>query len=144
MGRAALYSPYNNNSFASLRVVPIEGKTYYIQRFDDTDECFEYSGEWEHNLMCGFAEYKRTLSTGKTGAEVKFTFSGTDFALFGKNTKGTQITAYVDGNAEAVTLADIGSREIFFAKNGLANGIHKIIIKINSGVLNIDGAQINA
>ena len=142
-GRAALYSSYNNNSFGSLRVMPSEEKAYYIERLDDTDERFEYSGEWEHNLMCGFANYKRTLSVGKEGAEAKFTFDGTDFAIFGNNAKGTEITASVDGETEAVTLTDTGCREIFYSRHSLTNGRHEIIININKGVLNIDGAQIN-
>ena len=35
--------------------------------------------------MSGFSEYKRTVSAGKAGAGVKFTFSGTGFGLFGIN-----------------------------------------------------------
>ena len=56
-GRAAFFSSYNRNSFDDLVIEPI-GSEPYITRFDETDSCFEYSGEWEHNTMSSFKNYK--------------------------------------------------------------------------------------
>lgn len=84
-GRAALYSSYNKNIFKQFKGEPIENTPPYVTRFDDTDSEFVYYGSWEHNLMSGFSDYKRTVSSGKAGAGVKFTFKGTGFAFFGEN-----------------------------------------------------------
>lgn len=83
-GRAALYSNYYNNLFFDFKAEK-NGDCPYIKRYDNTDPEFVYYGSWEHNLMSGFSEYKRTVSAGKAGAGVKFTFSGTGFGLFGIN-----------------------------------------------------------
>lgn len=83
-GRAALYSNYFQNLFFEFKAEKTDDCPY-IKRFDDTDPEFVYYGSWEHNLMSGFSDYKRTVSVGKAGASVKFTFSGTGFALFGNN-----------------------------------------------------------
>ncbi|MBQ8176804.1 MAG: glycosyl hydrolase family 59, partial [Oscillospiraceae bacterium] len=95
-GRMALYSSYNQNMFEYIEALPIDGRNYSITRYDDTDSIFSYNGDWSHNLMCGFANYKRTLSTGKAGAEIKFSFSGTGFALFGSNESGVTISVRID------------------------------------------------
>ena len=67
-GRAALYSAYYRNGFDNLSIEPIDGADTYIRRYDNTDVCFEYEGEWDHNTMSSFQNYKRTISKGKKGA----------------------------------------------------------------------------
>lgn len=141
-GRVALYSSYNTNSFDSIRILPSENMPYYIERFDDTDSAFEYEGQWEHNLMCGFANYKRTLSTGIAGAKVKFCFEGTGFALFGNNDGKAEIDVRVDGVSDSKTISSVGNREIFYYNNELDFGMHTAEITVISGILNIDGGQV--
>ncbi|MBQ3162815.1 MAG: glycosyl hydrolase family 59 [Oscillospiraceae bacterium] len=140
-GRAALYSSYNKNSFSCIRIVPLENKPYCIERVDDTDFCFEYKHGWEHSLMCGFANYKRTLSTGSAGAEAIFRFRGTGFALFGNNDEA-EIEVSVDGTTEKRKINSVGNREIFYSRSKLADGEHTVIIRVLSGTLNIDSGQI--
>ncbi len=140
-GRAALYSSYNQNSFSFVGVEPIENKSYYIERVDDTDYCFEYNGNWRHSLMSGFADYKRTISTGGTGAEAVFRFCGTGFAFFGRN-DDVEIVVNVDGISEKIKVVSVGSREIFYSRSNLDNGEHTVEIRVVSGELNIDGGQI--
>ena len=140
-GRAALYSSYNQNVFTCVSAAQIENKTYCVKRVDDTDRCFEYIGNWEHNLMCGFANYKRTLSSGSAGAELVFKFSGTGFAFFGNNEEAV-ISVSVDGAAEIKNISSVGNREIFYSKSNLLNGEHIVQVEVISGVVNIDGAQV--
>ncbi len=140
-GRAALYSSYNQNVFTCVNVARIENKPYYIECADDTDSCFEYIGNWEHNLMCGFANYKRTLSTGREGAEMIFQFNGTYFAFFGNN-EDAVISVSVDGVTETKTISAAGNRELFYSKSNLSCSEHIVKLKVLSGVVNIDGVQI--
>lgn len=140
-GRIALYSSYCPNSFGYIEALPADGAGIYVTLCDNTDEEFEYSDGWEHNLISGFSNYKRTLSTGMDGARAVFRFSGTGFALFGANAAGTEITISVDGETERITLSDTGSREIFYSKTGLPEGMHTAEITVVSGGLSIDGAQ---
>lgn len=142
-GRAALYSSYNKNSFAGIKVKPL-GETPYAERFDDTDESFEYSGNWEHNLMSSYSNYRRTISTGTAGASVILEFTGRGFGLFGENKEHCSISATLDGNltVNKVKLPVSSSREIFFSMNELSNERHTAVITVNEGSLSIDGAEI--
>ena len=141
-GRVALYGSYSQNIFEYIEATPLVGKSYSVTRYDDTDEIFEYSGEWEHNLMCGFANYKRTLSTGKTGAKTEFSFIGTGFALFGNNDSEIEFSIELDGEAKTMKTGGTGCREIFCSESGLNSGRHNVKVTVISGELNIDGVQI--
>ena len=142
-GRAALYSSYDQNFFKFADIRALEGLPY-ISRFDDTDECFEYSEGWTHKLMSGYADYKRTISTGEQGASLRINFSGTGFGLFGENSIGAVISVSVDGKliSDNYTIPKTGSREIFCHAHGFENKDHTAEIKIISGTLNVDGVQI--
>ncbi len=142
-GRLALYSSYNNNAFEYIEATPINN-CCYVTRYDDTDTIFEYTGEWEHNLMCGFACYKRTLSTGGAGSSVSFCFEGTGFALFGNNESGTEFSVSVDGTERVLKTLETGDREIFCLAQNLSNSLHNVTIKIISGKLSIDGVQLSS
>ncbi len=142
-GRMALYSSYNRNAFEYIEAVPICGKSYFITRYDDTDEIFEYSGNWEHTLMSGFVNYKRTISCGSDGAEVRFCFDGTGFALFGGNDRENEITVNIDGAEKLLKTTVTGCRELFCTVSGLDSGTHNVKITVVSGKLNFDGVQID-
>ena len=141
-GRAALYSSYDRNSFGNIEILPLDEP--YIRRYDNTDECFNYSEGWQHDLMSSFADYKRTVSHGGAGDFFSLDFEGTGFGLFGENSGDCIISVRIDGNVltESCHVPTSESREIFFSAEGLAYGKHTAKISIVSGTLNVDGAQI--
>ena len=141
-GRAALYSSYNRNYFEKIEILPI-GKSPYITRYDNTDYCFEYSGDWTHDLMSGFSYYKRTVSSGSNGAELTLKFNGSGFGIFGASKEKCVISASVDDRAaEKVTLPVSESREIVYCCSRLKTSDHTVKITIISGTFNVDGVQI--
>lgn len=141
-GRAALYSSYNRNCFGDVEILPIGGA--YVARFDDTDSCFGYSEGWEHRLMSGFADYKRTVSIGSAGEFFTFEFEGCGFGIFGANGEECVISAELDGVClgERISLPESGSREVFFSAEGLALGRHCLKVTVVSGRLCVDGGQV--
>ena len=142
-GRAALFSSYNKNSFDNFSAEPVEGSETYITRFDETDSCFAYEGDWEHDLMSSFKNYKRTISTGCEGSSFTVNFEGTGFALTGENSEKTIIAVSVDGGEEQlVTASWTGSREISCRKDGLSEGVHTVKITIKSGSYSVDGLEV--
>ncbi|MBQ8177046.1 MAG: glycosyl hydrolase family 59, partial [Oscillospiraceae bacterium] len=90
---------------------------------------------------CGFANYKRTLSTGKAGAEIKFSFSGTGFALFGSNESGVTISVRIDDVESIAVLNRTECREIFCYAEGLNYGEHNVTVTVICGELSFDGGQ---
>lgn len=142
-GRAALYSSYNNNCFDNFVAEPV-GKENYISRYDNTDECFSYSGEWNHEVMSSFKNYKRTISTGSEGAEVTVKFTGTGFTLTGLNKDEAVVTVTLDGAVtdDNITIGGAGNREGVLHKYGLACGEHTVQIKVVSGTLSADGLEV--
>ncbi len=145
-GRAALYSSYDNNYFEDLVIEPAENGSVYVSRIDDTDKEFEYSGEWEHRLMAGFGDYKRTLSVGKENAALILSFKGKGFFVFAESKSDCEISVRVDDKFyyknKKVKHSD--KRETVCFVNGLSNGEHKAEITVLSGELTVDGAEIIA
>lgn len=142
-GRAALYSSYNRNGFNNLLIEPVDGTDTYITRYDNTDNCFEYEGEWEHNTMSSFKNYKRTISKGTAGSSVTVSFNGTGFALTGETDGDTVLSVQIDKNVPVT--ADVyktGSREISCRFDGLENSTHRARITVASGEYSIDGMQV--
>ena len=142
-GRCALFSSYDNNCFDNLKVEAVDGYDTYVTRFDNTDDCFEYAGEWEHNTMCGFANLKRTLSTGKEGSSFTLNFNGTGFAISGATAKDAIISVEVDGKVveDAYVVKGTGSRELSYNLMGLEDKAHTAKITVKSGEYAIDGMQ---
>lgn len=143
-GRAALYSSYNNNMFDNFAAEPVEGESTYINRYDNTDLCIDYSGNWEHNLMSGFANYKRTISTGSEGAVLTAKFSGTGFAITGANKEEGVISVKIDGTEveSGLTVSGVGSREVGYYKYGLEAGEHTAEITVLSGSFAADALEV--
>lgn len=142
-GRGALYSSYNNNYFDFIRLEPI-GEAPYVKVYDDTDECFEYEGDWEHELMHSFKSYKRTVSIGKEGAAVQIKFSGCGFGIFGENSSECRVSASVDGETQEFDVCPCGSGEIFFRNLSLEEGEHTVKLTVLRGELLIDGIQVSS
>lgn len=142
-GRAALYCSYNRTSFADLLIEPICGADTSVVRYDNTDPCFAYEGEWVHNTMSSFKNYKRTISTGMAGAAFTVRFAGTGFALTGETGAGAVISVQVD-DSKAVNLnvPETGAREISCRVSGLGKGAHIAKIAVISGEYSVDGMQV--
>lgn len=141
-GRAALYSSWNRNCFADMRIDPCEQP--YITRLDNTDTAFTYSGSWTHHTMSSFRNYKRTISEGAAGAMLTFRFTGTGFALTG-GCESFTIDTEIDGKpaARAHHLENVGSRAVTYSAEDLAYGEHTVTVKVISGVFAVDGAQVS-
>lgn len=142
-GRAALYSAYENNCFAKLLVEPI-GDAPCIARYDNTDALCSYSGDWTHELMSGFRHYKRTISHGHTGAELKISFVGTGLLLTGENASSCVLSAAVDDRCVTAgdTLPHCGVGEVLYSCLGLSNGAHTAVLRVLDGEFSIDSVQI--
>lgn len=142
-GRAALYSSYDRNYFDKVEILPMED-TPYITRYDDTDECFSYEGAWTHNLMSSFMDYRRTVSSGETGAVLALEFEGSGFGLFGVSDGKCAIKVELDGAVvdENRTLPTVGNRELYYVMSNLSEGRHVVKVLVIAGTLYVDGAQI--
>lgn len=145
-GRAALYSSYNQNCFDNFAAEPLDKNRTdtYITRFDNTDSCVSYSGDWSHNTMSSYTAYKRTISTGSENASVRIDFEGTGFAVTGANSEEAVISVEIDGAStdDNITTALAGSREISYYHHGLKTGKHTAQITVVSGTFSIDGVEV--
>lgn len=142
-GRASLFSSYNKNSFDNFSAEPVEGSDTYITRYDETDQCFTFEGNWEHNLMSSFKNYKRTSSNGSEGDSFTVSFEGTGFALTGESRENCILALSVDGGEEQlITVSRTGQREISCRTEGLSEGAHTAKVTIKSGKYTVDGMQV--
>lgn len=142
-GRAAFYSSYNRNGFDNLVITPSENSNSYITRYDNTDLMFSHSGDWEHNTMSSFKNYKRTLSTGKTGCSFTVEFDGTGIALTGEVNESVLNYSIDGGEVQEYMVTKAGTREVNFLLGGLKNGRHRLEITVTDGTYSIDGAEIS-
>ena len=143
-GRAALYSSYYNNCFDNVRVEPVEGGEAYVTRFDDTDDGIAYTGDWSHSTMDSFKNYKRTISTGNSGASVSIEFDGTGILLIGAGSGNAVIDTELDGKAKdgAFTIAKTSNRQAFYSIYGLESGHHTLTVTVSEGLLVLDAAEV--
>ena len=144
-GRAALYSSYNKNSFKNLSIEPLgsDDAYTYAERFDDTDMRFEYFGNWEHELMSSFKNYKRTLSKGTVGDSLIFRFTGSGFGIMGAQIGTSQVEMTIDGGEQMlITPAKSKERAITCRAFDLSEGEHTVAIKVISGDFYVDGAEV--
>lgn len=141
-GRAAFFSSCDRNSFDDLLIAPAEGVDTYITRIDNTDMAFNYSGDWEHNTMSSFKNYKRTLSSGAAGSSFTVDFDGTGIALTGGG-KGATLNYSIDGGETVeYTYPKTGMREVHLLISGLEKGKHTLSVTVADGGYNVDGAEV--
>ncbi|MBR6337466.1 MAG: glycosyl hydrolase family 59 [Ruminococcus sp.] len=142
-GRASLCSSFNNNCFDNVEIAPI-GDESYITRYDNTDGVFEYSGEWEHNCMSSFSNFRRTASSGKEGSALTLKFKGTGFALTGDNGKNSaEVLVSIDGGEEkTVSTHQSSARGIVLDMHGLDDGEHTAVVTIKNGDMSVDAVEI--
>lgn len=142
-GRAALYSSYNRNGFDNLVIEAVDGAEPYITRFDNTHAMFTYSGDWQHDIMSSFKNYKRTVSSGEAGCSLTVEFDGTGIALTGGG-KGATATYTIDGGEpQEYTVPVTATRGVTFLLTGLEKGHHTLQLTINDGTFNVDSAEIS-
>ncbi len=140
-GRAAIFSSYHNCRFLSVSVSSDEN-AYFVERFDDSDDCFSYHGEVEHTTMGTFKLYKRTGSVAKRGAEVALEFNGTGFILTGE-TKPCRVLLKIDKEKEReIIISEKGHREAVFSVFGLKKARHTAVFTVLDGELSVDSAEI--
>ncbi len=139
-GRAALYSSYNRNRFGNLLIEPLTDDVY-ITRYDNTDPCVNYSGEWRHDTMSGFKDCKRTISHGKACGSFTVNFDGTGIAFTGETEKAV-LSVEIDGSSETEKVFQTGTREISRFIGKLEKRRHTVKIMVIDGEYSIDGIQI--
>lgn len=147
-GRSALFSSYDNNCFSSLAIEPV-GNIWYINRFDNTDYSakdifsIEYIGDWQHNFMSGFADYKRTISIGSRFSAMKISFWGSGIIILGKNEECT-ISCILDGKVlhDEYKVEENGSREALFSIFEITKEPHLIELRVIIGELSVDSVEI--
>ena len=143
-GRAAFFSSYDRNGFDDLVIAPAEGAETYVTRFDNTDLMFDYTGEWNHNTMSSFKNYKRTISKGAEGAYFTVDFEGTGIILTGEQKGDTVVSIEVDGKTvnKEYAVSKTGNRQSFLLINGLEQGSHTLKLTVVSGSCSVDAAQV--
>lgn len=142
-GRAALFSSYDRNGFDNLVIEAVDGVEPYITRYDNTNEMFSYSGDWQQDTMSSFKNYKRTLSSGEAGCSLTVEFDGTGIALTGGG-KGATATYSIDGGEpQEYTVPVTATRGVTFLLTGLENGHHTLEFTITDGTFNVDSAEIS-
>ncbi len=143
-GRAALYSSYNLNTFDNLLIEPIDESEIYAARYDNTASCVDYSGEWSHETISTFRNYKRTISTGVKGAKVTLKFNGTGFAAAGMTKSDAVISVELDGTIveNEYIVPKCGYRQSSYYLYGLESGEHTAVITVKSGTFAIDSFEI--
>lgn len=149
-GRAALYSSYDKNCFDDLSVEAVGDSEVFVTRYDNTDPAVTYSGEWEHNTMSSFRDYKRTSSRGSEGASVSFTFTGTGFMTTGsfasRDSRSTKKAALeIDGvSLGTIELGKGSPGAALVSRFGLDSGEHTVTLTAEEGSFVIDAIEVIA
>ena len=143
-GRAALYSAYYNNCFGNVKIELVEYADTYVTRLDNTDYGITYTGDWSHELMSTFRNYKRTLSTGSAGASVSVDLDGTGILICGVNKSTPTVDILLDGNIieKDIVLPQTEHRTATYALYGLAAGHHTLTVNIKDEKLSVDSFEI--
>ena len=112
------------------------------QRVDDLDERLTYRGGWQHECGLGNTIWNRTLSTGRAGTNTQFdfTFAGTGFALYGKQTQTSHLKFEVDDKVVSANFipqvaADKVENTVML---GLPSGEHHVVVTVTAGVYTLD------
>lgn len=142
-GRVKLGTGYYHTEISQI-VIAKSAATDDVQyqRRDDLDERLTYRGDWQHVCGLGNTIWNRTLSTGTAGekTQVAFDFTGTGFALYGKQMVTSRLAVSVDGhvlapNFEPQRAADKAENAIFL---GLPAVKHHVTITVTAGRYTLD------
>lgn len=139
-GRVSLYSAYYNNRFRNLSITPVIGYPTYSLREDCLSNGVVYSDGWNKNAMDSFRFYNRTSAAAeKKGAYFEYEFSGETVALMGE-AENLRLKIEIDGRIMTAGLfvEKCGSKQIFYYKNDLNEGRHKMKVIVLEGRLSLD------
>jgi hypothetical protein len=105
-----------------------------------------YGGTWSHKNGQGMFNYQRSISSGGTGATLKYTFSGVGLDLLGPNNGSAKLEVSVDGEVVSPSVTTMVSKEFYqtFALRGLSNGPHTVQFKVLNGTLVVDAVGVVA
>jgi hypothetical protein len=155
-GRVDLASGYYNTRFDNLKIETVEGAApYYLELLDDLETYdlasppaakLVYGGTWSHKNGQGMFNYQRSISSGGTGATLKYTFSGSGLDLLGPNDGSAKLEVSVDGQVVSPSVTTMAAKEFYqtFALRGLSNGPHAVQLKVLSGTLVVDAVGVVA
>ncbi|HEY5961832.1 MAG TPA: hypothetical protein VIV60_34975, partial [Polyangiaceae bacterium] len=153
-GRVDLASGYYYTRFDNLKVETVDGAApYYSELLDDLETYtldstpkakLVYGGTWSHKNGQGMYNYQRSISTGGTGATLKYTFTGTGLDLLGLNDGSAKLEVTVDGQVTTASASTLASKEFYqtYALHGLASGAHTVQFKVLSGTLVVDAVGV--
>ena len=155
-GRVDLASGYYYTRFDNLKIETIDGAPPYYSELLDDLETYDltsppaakliYGGSWSHKNGQGMYLYQRSISSGTTGATLKYSFTGTGLDILGPNDGSAKLEVTVDGqvtNASAITMACTEFYQTFTLR-GLKNGSHTVQVKVVSGTLVADAVGVVA
>lgn len=149
-GRMSLQSAYYRNRFYAVTASPM------LAFLNTPPGCYridcmaqqvayseEASGTWTLRGMAPYQYYNRTCAEGEPGSVMEIRFYGTGISLLG-TTEGATIAAWIDGKlfTEEHTVERSTYREAFFAIEPLSKNWHTLRMKILSGKLCFDTAEI--
>ena len=143
-GRAALYSSYYNNCFDNVKIEPVEGEDTYITRLDSTDTGIIYAGDWSHNTMDSFKNYKRTTAKGEVGASFTVDFDGIGIMLVGAEKGDAVIETELDGESldSGYAVPKTNNRQSFLSVFGLEKKHHTLKVTVKENSVTLDSAEI--
>jgi hypothetical protein len=86
------------------------------------------------------------VSSGGSGATLKYSFTGTGLDLLGPNDGTAKLEVTVDGAVTTASASTMAAKEFYqtFALRGLANGQHTVSLKVLSGTLVVDAVGVVA
>jgi hypothetical protein len=153
-GRVDLASGYYYTRFDNLKVETVDGSApYYSELLDDLEMSdlasvsaakLVYGGSWTHSNGQGMYNYQRSVSSGATGATLKYTFSGTGLDILGANDGSAKLEVTVDGQITNASASTMASKDFYqtFTLRGLGNGAHTVQVKVLSGTLKVDAVAV--
>jgi hypothetical protein len=155
-GRVDLASGPTFTRFDNLKVETVDGAApYYTELLDDLETYdlatppatkLVYGGSWSHKNGQGMYNYQRSLSSGGTGATLKYTFTGTGLDILGGNPGTAKLEVTVDGQITNASAGTVASQAFYqtYALRGLTAGSHTVQIKVVSGTLTVDAVGVVA
>jgi hypothetical protein len=153
-GRVDLASGYYYTRFDNLKVETVSGfAPYYTELLDNLEmndlaaapaTKLAYGGSWTHSNGQGMYNYQRSISTGGSGATLKYTFTGTGLDVLGPNDGSAKLEVTVDGQVTDASLSTMASKEFYqtFTLRGLSGGAHTVQVKVLSGTLKVDAVAV--
>ncbi|MGN1480284.1 family 16 glycoside hydrolase [Porcipelethomonas sp.] len=144
-GRACLYSAYHKNMFRNFSVSPVIGFSSYSVNYDCLCGKFTYSEGWTKNISADpvFHNYTSVSNSGQN-EYFEFEFSGETVSLTGR-AENLRLKVEIDNKimTAGLFIAHCGAGQVFYSKENLGDGVHRLKLTVLSGELEFDSAGIN-